>query len=107
MVKASALYLVIVIALVIGLVCSSLVAVAYFYRAEYQKKFRQDKLSHNLLSGINLLLTSSDSSYLKPTTVNLFDTEADSIVLQRQPWGIFDVGIIKSFIQHDTIYKAF
>lgn len=107
MVRASALHLVIVIALVIGVICSSLVVVAYFYRAEYQKKFRYDKLSHNLSSGINLLLESPDSAYFKQTRISLFGTAADSIVLQRKTWGIFDVGIIEAFIQKDTIYKAF
>lgn len=107
MVRASALYMVIVIALVIGLICSSLVAVAYFYRAEYQKKFRNDRLSHNLQSGINLLLTTPDSSYLKQTKISLFGTDADSIILERKPWGIYDIGTIKSFVQQDTIYKAF
>jgi len=72
MLKASALYLVIVIALVIGLICSSLVAVAYFYRAEYHKKFRQDRLNHNLLSGISLVLTAPDAAYKEPQKIALF-----------------------------------
>jgi len=107
MLRASALYLVIVIALVIGVICSSLVAVAYFYRAEYQKKFRYDKLSHNLLSGVNLLLTTPDSAYLQQTKISLFSADADSVVLQRKVWGIYDICLVKAFTQQDTIYKAF
>ena len=107
MLRASALYLVIVIALVIGVICSSLVVVAYFYRAEYQKKFRYDKLSHNLLSGVNLLLTTPDSAYLQQTKISLFGAEADSVALQIIAWGIYDIGVVKAFTQQDTIYKAF
>jgi len=107
MLKASALYLVIVIALVIGLICSSLVAVAYFYRAEYQKKFRQDRLNHNLLSGINLLLAAPDAAYKEPQRIALFGSDGDSIIVQKQPWGIFDIGTVRAFAQSDTIYKAF
>jgi len=107
MLRASALYLVIVIALVMGVICSSLVVVAYFYRAEYQKKFRYDKLSHNLLSGVNLLLTTPDSAYLQQTKISLFGAEADSVALQIIAWGIYDIGVVKAFTQQDTIYKAF
>lgn len=107
MVRASALYLVIVIALVIALICSSLVAVAYFYRAEYQKKFRYDQLNNNVQSGINLLLASPDSAYLQPTPIGLFGSNADSIVVQSKTWGIFEVGTVKAFRQKDTIYKVF
>ena len=107
MLKASALYLVIVIALVIGLICSSLVAVAYFYRAEYQKKFRQDRLNHNLLSGINLLLAASDAAYKEPQRIALFGSGGDSIIVQKKDWGIFDIATVRTFAQRDTIYKAF
>lgn len=107
MLKASALYLVIVIALVIGLICSSLVAVAYFYRAEYQKKFRHDRLNHNLLSGVNLLLAASDSGYREPTRLGLFSSVSDSILLQKKAWGILEVGAVRAFAQGDTIYKTF
>ena len=107
MLKASALYLVIVIALVIGLICSSLVAVAYFYRAEYQKKFRQDRLNHNLLSSINLLLAAPDGAYKEPQRIALFGGEKDSVIIQKQAWGIFDIGTVRAYAQRDTIYKAF
>ncbi|MBS1520716.1 MAG: hypothetical protein JST50_06965 [Bacteroidetes bacterium] len=107
MLKASALYIVIIIALVIGVICSALIAVAYFYRAEYQKKFRYEKLSSNLHSGINLLLTSSDSAYLKKSKIDLFGTHTDSVVLQRKLWGIYGIGVVQAFVQQDTLYKTF
>jgi len=107
MVKASALYIVIIIALVIGILCSSLIVVAYFYRYEYQKKFRQDHLQNNLSSGINILLAATDQSYSKPGTLSLFGNGDDSVSLQKFQWGVYDIGVVKAFIQHDTLYKAF
>lgn len=107
MLKASALYMVIVIALVIGLLCSSLIVAAYFYKAEYQKKFRYDRLSNNVNSGVNILLANTDSIYSKGKTFSLFGDDADSITLQRIPWGIYDVGVSKAFIGKDTLYKTF
>jgi hypothetical protein len=107
MVKASALYIVIVIALVIGLLCSSLIFTAYLYKLQYQKKFRYDQLENNLASATTILLNSSDTSFLQNKIFSLFSTYADSVSLERIPWGIFDVGITKAFIQKDTLYRSF
>ncbi len=107
MVKASALYIVIIIALVIGLLCSSIIVAAYYYRAQYQAKARYYQLKSNLNSGINILLAGSDSSSFTEKALNLFEGQEDSISMQRIPWGVFDIGIVKAFIQKDTLYKTF
>ena len=107
MLKASALYMVIIIALVIGLICSSLIVAAYFYKAQYQQKNRYDQLENNLQSGVNILLASEDSTYNQEKTISLFNNDADSLILKKITWGIFDIGCVKAFIQKDTLYKAF
>jgi len=107
MIRASALYLVIVIALVIGILCSSLIVVAYFYRAEYQRKFRYDLLQNNLDSGINILLAAPDSLYTRQTTFSLFNKDADSITIQKSVWGIYNICAVESFIQKDTLFETF
>ncbi|MDB5008618.1 MAG: hypothetical protein JWP45_3011 [Mucilaginibacter sp.] len=107
MLKASALYIVIVIALVIGLLCSSLIIAAYFYKIQYQQKFRYDKLTNNLSSGINILLASTDTAYNNGKTFSLFGGDADSVSLKKVSWGLYDIGVAKAFIQRDTLYKTF
>ncbi|MDB5090872.1 MAG: hypothetical protein JWR09_4866 [Mucilaginibacter sp.] len=107
MIKASALYIVIVIALVIGLLCSSLIVAAYLYRIQYERKFRQDQLENNVSSGINILLNSTDTSFTREKTFSLFSNEMDSVSLQKIPWGVYDIGIIKAFVQRDTLFKSF
>jgi hypothetical protein len=107
MLKASALYIVIIIALVIAVICSSLIVVAYFYRDQYQKKFRYDRLANNLRSGVNILLASTDTGYTAGKTLSLFNNDEDSVALKRSFWGIYDVGTVKAFIQKDTLYKNF
>ena len=107
MLKASALYIVIVIALVIALLCSSLIVAAYYYKVEYQRKFRYDRLTNNISSAINILLANTDSSYSQGKTMDVFGDNTDSISLQRLPWGIFDIGVAKAFIQKDTLLKVF
>jgi hypothetical protein len=107
MLKASALYIVIVIALVIGLICSSLIVTAYYYRAEYHHKSRYNLLQNNLGSGINILLATQDTAYLKEKKFSLFGNDNDTVSLQRHPWGVFTIGIAKAIIQQDTLYKTF
>jgi len=106
MVKASALYIVIVIALVIALLCSSLIGAAYFYRLQYQQKLRYDVLETNLQSAVNLLLASAeDLSSGKKS--DLFDAGRDSISLKKLNWGAYDICIATAFIQKDTLFKVF
>jgi len=106
MLKASALYIVIIIALVIGILCSAVIVAAYFYRNEYQKKFRYDRLENNVSSGINILLAGADTSNSAGSVFSLFNNDADSVSLKRLSWGLYDVGIVKAFDQKDTLYKT-
>ena len=107
MIKASALYLVIIIALIIALLCSSLVVVGFYYRQEYMRKNRSDRLINNLNSGVTLLLAGNDTSYSNRQDYSLYDDGQDSVKLQKSYWGIYDIGIVKAFIQTDTLSRAF
>jgi hypothetical protein len=107
MLKASALYIVIVIALVIGLLCSALIVTAYFYKNQYQKKFRYDRLENNVSSGVNILISGTDTSYNSGKAFSLFGNDTDSVLLKRSFWGVYDIGIVKVFAQKDTLFKTF
>lgn len=106
MLRASALYMVIIIALVIGVICSAIIVAAYFYKSVYQQNFRRDALAGNLQSGINLLLTNG-SQYPSETKLSLLGADNDSLIVQQQSWGVFDIGTVKAFIQTDTLKKVF
>ena len=107
MTRASALYLVIVIALVIGVLCSSLIVVAYFYRSEYQKKFRYDRLENNLQSTINIILVNQDTAFVRAQTFDLYGRGTDSASIKQMSWGVYMVATAKSFIQSDTLATTF
>lgn len=107
MIRASALYMVIIIALVIAVLCSAVIVAGYFYRAQYQSSFRNSKLQLNLASATNILLADTANTYQEESTFGLFNEADDSVSVQRKPWGIFDVGIAKAFKQGDTVYNAF
>ncbi|MFI5139796.1 MAG: hypothetical protein ACHQIM_18385 [Sphingobacteriales bacterium] len=107
MLKASALYIVIIIALVIAVLCSSLIVAAYFYKIQYLRKTRYDQLENNLASGINILIASADTSYTHGKTFSLFNDDADSVALKRFFWGMYDIGTVEAINQRDTLYKTF
>jgi hypothetical protein len=107
MLKGSALYIVIIIALVIALVCSSLILAAYFFRGQYLLKTRFDRLQNNLSSGLHILLQSRDTNYIQGKTVRLFLNDQDSVRLKTIRWGIYDVGVAEAFQTKDTVFKVF
>jgi hypothetical protein len=107
MLKASALYIVIIISLVIGLLCSSLIVVAYFYRLQYQWTFRHQQLQNNLGSAVNILLASQNDNLYTEKSFSLFGGDNDSVSIKKTEWGVYDVGVTKSFIQKDTLLKTF
>jgi hypothetical protein len=107
MIKASALYIVIIIALVIGLLCSSLIVVAYFYRLQYQQTFRHEHLQDNLNSAINILTNTQSADFETAKTFSLFGRDNDSVSLKSIAWGLYNIGVGKAFIQKDTLQSSF
>lgn len=107
MVRASALYIVIIIALVIAVLCSSLIVSAYYYREGYQHKFRYDQLENNLASGINIVLESNDTTFQISKSMSLFGHNNDSVSLRQVMWGVYDIGTVRSFIGKDTLSRCF
>lgn len=107
MIRASALHLVIVIALVIALLCSALVAVAYFFRQQALLTERYQILRTNAASGMNILLNTNDSTFAAGKVIDLFGEQTDSVYLKKIPWGAYDVGVSRSTIQKDSVYRIF
>lgn len=104
--KAAALNLVIVIALVIGVICGSLVALAYFFDQSVQRSFKIDKLQRNVESGINILLAEPGIEDVRKIAVP-FEDERDTLILQRKRWGAFMIGEVTAFLGKDTAGKIF
>jgi hypothetical protein len=106
MIRASALYIVIVIALVIGLLCASVVALSYYYREQSNKKLRYDLLENNLISAQNILLSKISSAEINDR-MSLFGGDQDSVTLQKYNWGAYDIGVTRSFAGRDTMSRIF
>lgn len=39
--------------------------------------------------------------------ISLFNNDVDSVITGKLPWGIFDIGIVRAYIQQDTLQKSF
>ena len=105
MLKAAALYIVIIIAIVIAIFSGSLITTAFFYKLEYQKSLRFSRLASNIESGKAILLSENSSN--GETLMDLYGEGTDSISLTAESWGAFDMALIKSFSVKDTLKKAF
>jgi hypothetical protein len=105
-VRASALYIVIVIALAMAVLCSALITIAYFYRSVNEKNNRYTVLESNLRSAVNILIAGQDTAY-NEKSFSLFGEEQDSITTKKIFWGLYDIGIAHSFIHKDTLCKVF
>jgi len=106
-VNASALYIVIVISLVIGIVCAALIATALSYKIHVQQKNRYDRIENNLESAINIALGTPDTAFESGRVFSLFNNQDDSVFLQKKAWGIYTVGTAKAFDQKDTLFRVF
>lgn len=105
MFKAGALYFSIVIAFFIAVISASLIMLAAHYRNAYLKEIRFDRLRHNLNSGVTVALASD----LSDNNINNFDMYGDgldSLTVERKQWGIYDLAIIRTFVNEDTLKKA-
>ncbi|MBB6273344.1 hypothetical protein HDF26_003804 [Pedobacter cryoconitis] len=106
MLKAGALYFAIVMAFFIAVITASLIMLAAHFRTSYMKEMRYTRLLTNLNSGIAYLLADGDI----PTPakeIDLFNKQADSVLIERKNWGIYDLAVVKAHILGDTIGKVF
>jgi len=105
--SGTALFMVLTISLILGILCSSLILMSYYYRLQYQKKERWSLLERNLNSSITLSLHSDPKSYQEGEPFSLFREGSDSVRIQQRPWGLYTISQCQSFIQKDSLSKVF
>lgn len=106
-VKGSALHLVIVLALIVSILISTLIYVNYFYRSEHAKLNRWNILYEERNAAILLSL----SEYFPHTSADsLLSSPIDSDVtihINKRMWGLFDVSSIINYRATDTMKTSF
>lgn len=106
MLKSAALYIVIVISLVIGISCSSLILLGYYYRLDLIRSDQKEKLINNTHSGTEILLdASAPVGTEKP--IDLFGKGTDSVMLKDRTWGVYHVGSVTAFHDQQSFSRSF
>lgn len=107
MVRANALFIVIVISLVMGILCSSLIGIAYYQRLQVQKNQLFKKLENDASSGLNVVLADRQERFSSTeTTLDLFGDGTDSVSLKKTPWGVYEVAVVNAFSHNHHRVKS-
>ncbi len=107
MVRASALFIVLVVSFVVGAITSSIVFATFYYRLEVADLLIYKKLNTNLNSAIAELKVMPEESLRDSLAWDLYGDEQDSVSFKVQPWGIFEIAHVRAFFNSKQIHKTF
>ena len=107
MVKAGALYLSIITAFVIAVICASLIMIAANFKSSSLKDKRMSKLYRNMDSAISLVLAEAVEDTVGIKRIDLFDDQSDSVIIKNHHWGVFGLASIQCFTSVDTLTRSF
>lgn len=106
MIRSSALYISIIVSVLIVLICGAVLSITYLHKTFDQVLERKGKLRQNCLSGVTILL---EREFKTDTTVtlSLYESTNDTVCLQKEQWGIYELGKVTSRIGLDSLKKVF
>jgi len=107
MLKGASLLYATVIALIIAILCSSLILFTYFKLQERATYSIQERICSNVLSGIHLLMNEDDKdSGSAQKIVDLYSNGTDSVLLKEINWGAYNVVVCSAFAGKRRMNKA-
>jgi hypothetical protein len=107
-VRASALLLTVVMALILAILCSAVILLAFYNRQYEISATVEQRLNRNIISTTNLVL--SDSTFIssiQTDTLDLFGNNTDSVAISKEPWGIFQVACLTAFAGRFSKQQSF
>jgi cytoskeletal protein CcmA (bactofilin family) len=106
MLKASALYIVLIISVLLASLCLSVILLSFYYRKEMVAYDIEQKLIANASSGVKILLAEKTDSR-DERILDLFGEETDTIILKSSLWGVFETGIVEAVSGNKNLKKTF
>jgi hypothetical protein len=107
-VPGNALILTIIIALILAVICTSLILLAYFNRQQQVVAAIDQRLTRNLESATQLVLSDTlVQTAAQQDSFDLFGEQRDSISITKAPWGILQMAVITAFHNQFTRQKSF
>ena len=104
---ANALLLVVALAMVSGILSSSVVFLGYYHRLAVSQAQLSKRLELNVRSGVEWLLAANDSLEVTRETWDLFGDGTDSVSVSKAQWGIFETGSVVAFSGANRREKTF
>ncbi|KAA3633732.1 MAG: hypothetical protein DWQ02_12630 [Bacteroidetes bacterium] len=94
--QGSALFYAILIATVVAILISVLITITYYFQSINNREELINRLNRNADSGMAILLADqSRDSFTQ--MLDLFGDQSDSVIIKKQPWGLFDIAHCKAF----------
>jgi hypothetical protein len=109
MIRSSALYISLIISILIALICGSILLAGFMYKMQGSKLRRNDMLNRNAASA-SLLVMQDSFIYDSVRRIKLFENDeetGDSVILEKRQWGLYELGLVASFKNTDSVKKAF
>lgn len=106
MIRASALYISLILSLLILLICGATLLLGYTYKMQDRKQERRFVLKNNLSSAEAILLD-PDYPVDSAQQSSLFGNGRDSVFVEKKAWGAYETGLAKSWIGMDTLSSGF
>lgn len=104
MLKAAALYLVLVISLIVSIILGSLIYLAFFYRDQDARFTRKEKIRQQVEAGFSLV-TSRSFPYVMDSTLTNVLQQGDSVYISKYQWGLYDIAVVRGRMQQDSLLK--
>lgn len=102
--KAAAMYYALAVSLIIAVLLSTLILIAYIFKINSLNIDIKTALINNSLSGIEYLKSSSTPN--GTVQVDLYSQETDSVKLVKKQWGLFEVLASKAFKGEQSFSKV-
>ncbi|WP_324760173.1 hypothetical protein [Sphingobacterium thalpophilum] len=104
MLKAAALYLVLVISLIVSVLLGSLIYLAFFYRDQEARFSRKEMLRQQAEAGF-VLASSRDFPHVQDTALTNVLQQGDSVYVSKFKWGLYDIAVVRARMQQDSVMK--
>lgn len=95
MLPARVILFVLFIIFAITLIIGSLLMLSDLEQIQLQENLWEQRVLNNLKSGESIVQASAET--IERQTIDLFDTEMDSVTIEKYWWGLFQVGTVEAF----------
>ncbi|HSZ72323.1 MAG TPA: hypothetical protein VK750_06570 [Cytophagaceae bacterium] len=107
MIRASALFIVIVISFLLASITSGIVYYTFYYKVQLANHAVYHRLVHNLNSGIAYTLSLAETSSAYQKQIDLYNEGSDSVKIDAKLWGIFNIASVEAYGKGIALKKAF